>query len=452
MRAKLRCRTLLTLAGCVAIVACAGDDPARERSPEAPRQADLRPPLEVTLPGRDVRMRWDPSGALHLAYVEDGETADGPRARIRYARWDGESAVEPIWVSPPQLDVSAHGEVPPTLERLPDGTLVIAYTVSLPGRWKGEIRLQRSTDGGATWSEPRLLHDDVGVGSHSFLASAISPDGHAAFAWLDNRDGRPGLRAATTANGSEISPNTTVDGVTCECCATELLAGADGTIHLAYRDMTDPEEPGESRRDIYLTRSIDGGNSYQPSRPVSVDGWQVNACPHTGPRLAEEPGGRLWAAWFTGAEPGIWAAASTDGGKTFAPRQPIARMGGAVRLVAHPEIAVLPDGRRVVLWEEGRKAGDRVERMLRARLSEGSGSREWGEARDVPGGDGGTFPRVAVSPDGRAALAFSRRVSAPSENGHHEGHGESHASNGHGGAGHGAGSSEIVVMDILAAL
>lgn len=451
MRSKTWCPTALTLAGCGVLgawtAACTG------AGTEAPRAPD-RAPLEVTLPGRDVQLRWDPSGVLHLAYVEDRETDEGPRARIRYARWDGEAPVAPVWVSPPELDVSAHGEVPPTLERLPDGTLVIAYTVSLPGKWKGEIRLQRSTDGGATWSEPRLLHDDEGVGSHSFLASAITADGQAAFAWLDNRDGRPGLRAATTTDGGEVSANTTVDGVTCECCATELLAGADGTLYLAYRDMTEPAEAEDSRRDIYLTRSTDGGSVYGEPRPVSEDGWKVNACPHTGPRLAEEPDGRLWAAWFTGAEPGIWAASSVDGGRSFAPRQPIARMGGEVRLVAHPEIAVLPDGRRVVLWEEGRKrgAGAEVVRTLRARFSESPGSTKWGEARTVPGGDGGTFPRVAVAPDGRAALAFSRLVGAPSGTGH----GGDHESNGHEGAEHGAGhatrASEIVVMDILSTL
>lgn len=452
------CLALLCL-----VSACAGPG-------GAPDASGVAASTELVLPGRDVQLRWDAEGALHLAYVgvESGGKADGPRifyARVEDARGDGEGAFGeppgapsfgPVALSPPGVEVSAHGEVPPALEVLPDGTLVVAYPVSLPGKFKGEIRLQRSTDGGRTWSEARLLHDDGrgdghrggrgddgggDPGSHSFLSSTVNAAGEAVFAWLDNRDGEQGLRAARSADGRAVTANLTVDPVTCQCCATELLAGAGDELFLAYRDLA-----GDGARDVELASSPNGGAGFLEPVPVSADGWKVEACPHTGPRLALDRQGALWVAWFTGAEPGVWVASARDpsprdavrgAGPIFGPRQAVARMGGEVRSVAHPELAVLPDGRRLVLWEEGRKGEDgRLTRTLRARLSAGpETAAPWGEpstlARDA------VYPRVEVGPGDRAALAFTRlRTLTPGKDAVEGGTGGSRT------------ASEVVVWDL----
>jgi len=78
----------------------------------------------------------------------------------------------------------------------------------------------------------------------------------------------------------------------------------------------------------------------------------------------------------------------------------------------YPEIAVLPDGRRVVIWEEGRQTegDDETVRNLRARVAVPA-SDTWGPPVTVA--SGGTFPRVAVAPDGRTALAFTRLAGDP---------------------------------------
>lgn len=353
-------------------------------------------PVSFTLDGRDPTLAFDAGGDLHVLFVDEA----GDEPHIAYYR-HGTEPFGPVTVSPAGAGTNAHGETPPTLEVLPDGTLLAAYTVPLPGRFKGEIRLQHSTDGGATWSEPVVLHDDGGGnGSHSFLTSTVNGRGEAVFAWLDNRSGRQGLRVASTTDGVTITPNATVDAVTCECCATELLPIGDGAVALAYRDMSE-----DGVRDVFLTTSTDGGRSFGEPRPVSVDDWKIDACPHTGPRLAEAPDGRLWAVWFTGAEPGIYAAVSADGGRTFTPRQTLARMGeGGTRHVAHPELGRLPDGRLLAVWEQAVQAGDgEIHRSLTGRRLEGD---RWSEPFEVA--PEGTYPRLATAPDGRTVLAYTR--------------------------------------------
>jgi hypothetical protein len=55
-------------------------------------------------------------------------------------------------------------------------------------------------------------------------------------------------------------------------------------------------------------------------RPVAEDGWTIPGCPVNGPAVAASDV-RVFVAWFTGAagQPAVRAAASDDGGATFAP-------------------------------------------------------------------------------------------------------------------------------------
>lgn len=380
-------------------VLLAGCHGAQEATPSAVDVAGSRAAgepepqlLEAVFPGRDPSLQWDEEGHLHLVYVEDGD--EGPS--VVYRRL-GPAPAGPFPVSLPAAQVSSHGEVPPVLAILPGGTLVVAYTVSLPGRFKGEIRVQRSTDGGGTWSAPILLHDDGEVGSHSFLDVAVTGRGEAFFSWLDNRTGDQGVRVAFTSDGQTFAPNRSVDSQVCQCCRTALLSDEGERLWLAYRDLEPPEV-----RDIAVVRSGDGGRSFEPPVTVSADGWTLNACPHTGPRLALDSEGTLWITWFSGREPGVYVAPSRDGGRTFGSRERLAAPGDEVQAVAHPEIGLLPDGLLAVLYEA---VGEDGRRWLEARFRTGD-SGGWGGP--VVLAFEASYPRLATR-HGRAALAWTER-------------------------------------------
>ncbi len=373
-------------------------------------------------PGRDISLAWDGKGGLHAVHVVD----DPAGARVVYRRLDSpKSGLEtaPVAVSPPGVVTSAGGETPPVINVLPGGGLVVAYTVPLPGRWKNRILLQTSADGGATWSAPRPLPNGGDPGSQHQLSTATASgagDGAAAglvFAWLESRGGVRGLRAARTRDGEHFEPDSAVDGKTCECCGTALLAGGvggiggiggmgdagdAGRVWLAYRDVDDGD-----RRDIHLAASRDGGATFAPPRPVAADGWKLPGCPDQGPRLAEAKDGALWAAWFTGAEPGVYAAESKDGGATFGPRQPVAVLGGDLQNARRPEIGTLPDGRIAVLYQAFRPHGVR---RVEARLRSPSGT--WSAPLVVEPEAG--VPRLAVHGD-RGVVALARGSSEAGE-------------------------------------
>ncbi|MFP5287152.1 MAG: hypothetical protein ACLGI9_15535, partial [Thermoanaerobaculia bacterium] len=284
---------------------------------------------------------------------------------------------------------------PPALEILPGGNLVVAYPVALPGKWKNEIRLQRSADGGAHWSEPELLHPER-IGAHSFLSSAVTAEGEPVFAWLDDSTGHMGLRARWGA----ASP-VTLDPETCECCGTALLAGRQGEVWLAYRDSEDDV------RDFRLLRADGAGSGFDRGRTLSADGWKLQGCPHTGARLARTDGA-LWAAWFTAGEgqAGIYTASSADAGATFSPRTLVAA-AGQEGMVRHPELGALPDGGLVLLYES---QGDGKQALLAQVRAPETG--RWEPSRQVA--PGATYPRWAAA-GSEATLAFTCHSGAGSQ-------------------------------------
>jgi len=347
----------------------------REAPPVVPAAASSA--LQASFPGRDPALRRDAAGNLHVVYVEDREGG----AVLSYRRLGADPA-GPVAVSPPGLAVSAHGEAAPVLEVLPGGALVTAYPVALPGKWKNELRVQRSADGGATWSEAGLLHPRR-EGSHSYLSSALTAQGTVAFAWLDDRTGHMGLHTAASPDGVTVSAGQTLDPETCECCGTDLLAGSKGDLWLAYRALEK-----NNIRDIHLLKAS-SGTGFSPGGKLSDDGWSLDGCPHTGARLAEAADGTLWATWFTGAEPGVYAASSADGGGTFTPRTQVAAPAGELRAVTHPEVGTLRDGRIAVLYEAVQADGSHP---ILARLRDPA-TGTWQSPRPVA--PQGSYPRLA---------------------------------------------------------
>lgn len=345
-------------------------------------------PVSASFEGRDPTIRWDSSGGLDVVYVEERQA--GPV--VVYRRLGSEPA-GPFTVSSPEPATTAKKETPPTLERLPDGSLLAAYPVRLPGQWNGEILTRRSSDGGKTWEAPLRLHPQRD-GAHSFVSSAATSSG-AVFAWLDKSSGHMGLQTAFTSDGRTFSPASGgVDPETCQCCGTAMLAGAGDKLWLVYRDLEDGD-----LRDFKVLRGSAAPPAFNASARLSSDGWRINGCPEMGARLAQAADGTLWAAWFTdGGKPGVYVTSSHDGGASFAPRT---QMSDPASPGWRPEIGVLPDGRVLVLYEAMSKER---EPSVFGRIRDDGGT--W--SPPVQLATGAANPRFA-SRDGRAALAVTCR-------------------------------------------
>jgi hypothetical protein len=289
--------------------------------------------VELRLPGHEPAVRWDEAGNLHMVFVREA----GNRQRLCYAR-AGSNSAGPIVVSPEDSSVDSRGEMGPSLEILPGGKLVTVYTVASPGERNSRLLAQSSTDGGATWSRPVTVNDDGPSGSHGFAATAVDSTGELIVSWLDRRSGQQGVAFSRSRDGLHFATNRTVDPRTCQCCDTDVAAGASGSFWIAYRGLS-----VQDIRDVAVVRGAPAGG-LTPPVTVSNDDWHIKAVrvrTEDGRRSGRNTLGRL----VYGSGPGVFVSRSKDGGKTFSPRAPIAPLAGEKGLANHPDIAVLPGGR-----------------------------------------------------------------------------------------------------------
>lgn len=340
--------------------------------------------MHAQFSGKSPSIRFDSKGRLHIAYI------DSDRVAIRTL---GSGLSTSKAISPAADKPEAYGEVGPAFALLPSGEQLVVYSVSVAGgQWSSELRLQRSHDGGATWSAPQLLHDDRRITSHSFADVAVSRAGDAVFSWLDDRSGHQGVHTAVLRRDA-LSRNASADDFTCECCRTTLLAAADGALWLAYRDHAD----GDVRNMAYAI-SRDGGATFRRQGDIADDHWSVNGCPDSGPRLTQARNGAIWATWFNGKTTSIEAAASTAG--RFSAPQILASPSPAFPVVNHPEIGTFPDGRLVVFYEANTANGSRT---LAMRIGDAQGHK-WTPAVTIA--TDATGPRFTRSGE-HVALAFT---------------------------------------------
>lgn len=233
-----------------------------------------------------------------------------------------------------------------------DGPLWAAHwLVRQPaGGYAYDIHLSVSRDAGKSWSDPVLPHDDGTPTEHGFV-TLYPEDGGVGLVWLDGRNmtgvghdaaahgGGMTLRHAAYTDDFRNETNTEIDGLVCDCCATDVAIAGSGPVAV-YRNRTPAEV-----RDIHVLRQTNG--TWQPSRAVADDGWVIGGCPVNGPVIAAD-GPDVAVAWFTGAneQAAVRLAQSSDSGQTFG--EPVDIASG--ENFGRAGIALLADGGVAVSW------------------------------------------------------------------------------------------------------
>ena len=269
-----------------------------------------------------------PEGALLLSWVEPvGEAGH----RLRFSRLPKQAK---DWEASRTIAEGAKWFVnwadTPHVYALPDGSLWAHWLRSTgPSRMDYGIDLVRSGDGGATWSDPQLVHPSGTPGDHGFVTFWPQARDRVGIAWLDSRqkaaEGHVGhdegghghaggaammLRAATYDAQGAQQGEWPLDTSTCDCCTTSSAVTERGVV-VVYR--------GRGTGEIRDTRIVRfDGERWTAPRDVHADGWQIAGCPVNGPVTVAE-GTTVWVAWYTeaGGTPELRAARSDDAGDTF---------------------------------------------------------------------------------------------------------------------------------------
>lgn len=389
-------RVVITASLALAGTACSAD-----RQPEFSEPEALSAPTNV---GMAPNFAVSPEGTRAAAWVSapDGGTdgrlyvlVGGPPAELR-------DTLGPI---------EAHGEAPPKIAYSGDGALNALYVVGkvVPGRRfpLAALRFVRSSDGGRTWTDPVTVTDDSDFGSHNFHALHTAADGTIYVAWLDGREGQSAAYMTHSTDGGKTwAPNVRIAaGEACPCCRTAIATAPDGRVFIAWRHVLTGNV-----RDIVVASSGNRGKTWTEPVRVHADNWVFPGCPHAGPAMQADAEGRLNITWWTGKEgsAGVYYARSGNAGATWS--APVALGVAEFSRPAHVQLALAPDGKVVVAWDDGTLATPNVV----TRISSDNGANFGPPVVLSAPGRAATFPVLAITGN-QVTVAWSEQSAEAAE-------------------------------------
>jgi hypothetical protein len=340
-------------------------------------------------------------GDVYLSWLE--ASSEGGHD-LRIARHDGADWTEPTTIAHREGFFVNWADFP-SVSVGPGATLWAHWLErSGAGTYAYGVRVVRSDDGGATWSEPWTPHDDDSPTEHGFVSTAAMADA-VGFAWLDGRryvegaDGFPPSHEMTLRYRSVDAlgtpgPEMLVDGRVCDCCQTDSAVTEQGPV-VVYRDRSDAEV-----RDIYIARLVDG--AWTEGAPVHDDGWEIAGCPVNGPAVVAD-GSSVAVAWFAAPDDvaRVKVAFSHDAGATFGTPTVVddGNPGGRVDLL------MMADGSVLVSWLE-RTGGENAEIRIRRVDPDGASSESAAVSKSTDARASG-FPRMVEAGDGSIVAAWT---------------------------------------------
>ena len=374
----------------IIVIALFGVNGCRERSttptvPPRPRPVAKSAVRPLTFPfGAGTvapAITSDQNGDVLVSWI-DQRTRSLDIARWRDGRW-----FQPRTIARGKISISKANA--PSL--MAGRGFIVAQWIEQKGSGSA-VRISRSNDDAATWSDPVTPHPDV-ESEFGFVSLAANDDGTAAAVWLDGRKlegGREGagdmeLRYAKIDADGAIGEDALLDPRVCDCCNTSIANTANGPI-VVYRDRS-----AEEIRDIAVVR--DDAKGWSKPKPVRREGWHINGCPVNGPRV-DAAGLNVVTAWFSAAnhEPQVNVAFSQDGGVTF--DSPVRIDSG--HAAGHVDVVLLADGSAVTTWIETGPAGATIHAVRVGR----DGTRgKTVKIAETPSASAAGFPRIAISKD-----------------------------------------------------
>ena len=377
-----------------------------------------------------------PDGGVNVIWVDKGEAKEGQAAPPRptgpqtgghshktynnlyFARsTDGAKTFsQPLRISVNDGELWGFATSRPRIAVSKSGVMHIFYHANRrdpsSARQAVDARYTRSTDGGKTFSAPLTLNSEIaGLDdgelneAHCFGGMGVAPNGDVHTFWIDTRH-----MSSETENGSIFTAVSRNEGksferermlfraTACPCCQLNVAFSPKGDVILSSRNVTT-----DGARDSSIAVSKDGGRTYSGFVATTPNKWIINACPLKPAMLATDKDGRIYAAWYSGAEKpaGSYFAVSENGGKSFSTAVALHAEAGAAD---RPQISVSGDGGVTVVWDAMIGQVRRV--FLRVSNDHGKTFSPVVEL-DAPAGTA-SYPTIATNKEGKALIAWQQ--------------------------------------------
>lgn len=287
------------------------------------------------------------NGILHVLFAD--EDKEGNQSFLRYIKSEdnGNSWSKPTQVDEGSLEPYARGRGTDFHIAANENNLVAVWMAKGSGfMGRGPLVTAYSNDCGTSWKPGENPTDDRSDTDHSFIDITADNNGNFHTIWLDKRNGKTkGLYSATSINnGKTWMKNRIVDSASCDCCWNVIVTDTIGNLFSLYRDL--------NPRDMSLSISKDGGDSWKRLGYVGKFDWDFVGCPHVGGGLAttlKNGKTQLHSLVWTGKEDmtGLYYLQSRKNLKAWSKPQ---KLGS--NTARFPDIAVNDNGKLITVWDD----------------------------------------------------------------------------------------------------
>jgi hypothetical protein len=175
--------------------------------------------------------------------------------------------------------------------------IVVTAVGGTLGHGKDENLLAwRSEDRGRTWLGPVQINTVASSAREGLHHLAAAPDGSFYCVWLDLRNKRTEVYGNRSTDGGRTWGDERLiyhspDGSVCQCCQPQVAFGPDGVLHVMWRNQL------SGNRDMFLSDSKDNGRTFAAAAKLGDGTWPLDACPMDGGGLACDAAGRVTTIW-----------------------------------------------------------------------------------------------------------------------------------------------------------
>lgn len=241
--------------------------------------------------------------------------------------------------------------------------IVIAWSDERRGRRLFDVYARRSSDAGLTWQPEQLLSRFERNGpSDLYIRPQLLSDGERIWAiWTGLR----GTRSSVYMNRSVDGGKTWTDPVSLtgesRSVFGQTLLRAGERLMLVWNDTP----PGQTDR-IFATSSLDGGLTW--GVPTRVDKLSAEASAASSFSAVLSPDGEALVAWqdARNGREDIFLARSTDGGVTWGNDQRMDMDEAGTAISRLPRLARAADGRVALAWEDDRAGQEAMYLRIRS--------------------------------------------------------------------------------------
>jgi len=160
----------------------------------------------------------------------------------------------------------------------------------------GNIHWFRLKHSSSKWEKMGVINDINQSAPEGLMGITADKKDNFYAVWLDTRIEQRNqvyfskVMAKTTAWSKNILAYQSPDGHVCECCKPNIAVHGQ-EVAIMFRNWLN------GSRDLYVTKSVDGGRAFEPAQKMGTGTWPLNGCPMDGGGVVIDGADKIHTAW-----------------------------------------------------------------------------------------------------------------------------------------------------------